>query len=161
MYWNARSQCFAGLHDERGIALVLEHAGLNTLPSVEINAERILQVLGNLLHNALKFTEAGGMVRMSAAAADGAVITSVSDTGPGIGAEDLPRIFDRFWHARRRAKIRCDRTRTGHQSRHRAGARGTNLGGERAGSRDNPVVRAAHRFSVGGADLIRHVDLAL
>jgi signal transduction histidine kinase len=97
---------FRGVADERGIALVLEHTGLAELPETDVDADRIMQVLGNLLNNALKFTDAGGIVRLSAAATDGGVIVSVSDTGPGISPEDLPHIFDRFWHGRRRTKIR-------------------------------------------------------
>jgi PAS domain S-box-containing protein len=97
---------FRGVADEHGIALVLEHAALDALPKPDIDAERILQVLGNLLHNAVKFTDPGGIVRISSAAPAGKVIVAVSDTGPGISPEDLPHIFDRFWHGRRRTKIR-------------------------------------------------------
>jgi two-component system sensor histidine kinase GlrK len=92
--------------DERGIALILERSGLDALPRVNIDAERIEQVLANLLNNALKFTDAGGIVRISAISGPGKITVTVSDTGPGIAPDDLPHIFDRFWHGRRRTKIR-------------------------------------------------------
>jgi signal transduction histidine kinase len=77
-----------------------------SLPNVVIDAERVLQVLANLLHNACKFTPAGGTVRVRAVTVATSVQISVSDTGPGIPREDLPRVFDRFWHDRRTSKIR-------------------------------------------------------
>jgi len=55
------------------------------------------QVVTNLLTNALKFTPAGGQVTVRTAAADDDAILSVADTGIGIPAGELPRIFDRFW----------------------------------------------------------------
>jgi PAS domain S-box-containing protein len=98
---------FRGVADERGIALVLEHVGLQDLPELNVDGERIVQVLSNLLHNALKFTEPGGIVRLSAQRqAAGTVAVCVSDTGPGIPASELPHIFDRYWHVQRRAKVR-------------------------------------------------------
>jgi two-component system phosphate regulon sensor histidine kinase PhoR len=58
-------------------------------------------VLANLLLNALKFTPAGGSVRVRAAAGEGVVAVSVSDTGAGIAAQDVPRVFERFYKADR------------------------------------------------------------
>jgi signal transduction histidine kinase len=48
----------------------------------------------------VKFTPAGGTVEVRAEAADGEVRVSCTDTGPGIAADDLPHVFDRFWQAR-------------------------------------------------------------
>ena len=76
------------------------------LPPIVADAERVLQVLANLLGNALKFTEPGGSVTLSAAALDGEVALSVSDSGIGIPPEHLPHIFERYWHARRTARKR-------------------------------------------------------
>jgi signal transduction histidine kinase len=59
--------------------------------------ERLLQVLNNLVGNALKFSSAGGTVRVSAERAENGVRLSVSDTGPGLDSADLPCVFDRFW----------------------------------------------------------------
>jgi two-component system phosphate regulon sensor histidine kinase PhoR len=69
------------------------------LPLVLADAERIQQVVTNLVHNAIKFTPSGGEVTVSAAVSGGEVIVSVHDTGVGIPANDLPRIFERFYKA--------------------------------------------------------------
>jgi two-component system phosphate regulon sensor histidine kinase PhoR len=69
------------------------------LPLVLADAERIQQVVTNLVHNAIKFTPSGGEVTVSAAAGEGEVVVSVHDTGVGIPADDLPRIFERFYKA--------------------------------------------------------------
>lgn len=68
-------------------------------PSVRADGERVGQVLANLVHNAVKFTPAGGSVRLSAEAEDGSVAFSVSDTGVGIERGDLERVFERFYKA--------------------------------------------------------------
>ncbi|MGZ8607417.1 MAG: sensor histidine kinase [Actinomycetota bacterium] len=67
------------------------------LPPVFADAERVHQVLFNLLDNAVRFTQAGGVVRVTAARHNGAVDVTVADTGPGIAAEHLPRVFERFY----------------------------------------------------------------
>ncbi|MBX3003680.1 MAG: PAS domain-containing protein [Anaerolineales bacterium] len=67
------------------------------LPSVLADAPRIEQVLVNLIHNATKFTPAGGSIQVSAAAKDGLVEFSVQDSGVGIESEDQARIFERFY----------------------------------------------------------------
>jgi two-component system sensor histidine kinase GlrK len=66
------------------------------LPLVKMDRERVLQVLRNLLGNAVKFTPEGGEVRISAHREDGRVKVSVKDTGPGIPAENLTTIFEKF-----------------------------------------------------------------
>ena len=67
--------------------------------SLLVNADpkRVLQVLGNLLSNALKFTPERGTIDCTAQRDGGFVRFSVIDTGPGIAAEDLPMLFDRFY----------------------------------------------------------------
>jgi len=60
-----------------------------------------LQVFENLIGNAIKFTAAEGSIRVGAGPRDGEVLFWVRDTGCGVSAEDLPRIFDRFWQARK------------------------------------------------------------
>jgi len=71
------------------------------LPSVAADEERILQVLENLVGNALKFTPPGGVVTVGASPASepGRVVFWVRDTGPGISTDHLPRVFDRFFQA--------------------------------------------------------------
>ncbi len=72
---------------------------LEDLPVIRMDRERILQVLRNLVGNALKFTPAGGLITISARPVHEGVEVSVSDTGPGIPKEHLSTIFDRFRQA--------------------------------------------------------------
>ncbi|MFN2136186.1 MAG: ATP-binding protein [Candidatus Promineifilaceae bacterium] len=69
------------------------------LPLVEVDPERLAQVLNNLLSNALRHTPQNGRVTLAAAAQSGRVTLSVSDNGPGVPAADLPYIFNRFYRA--------------------------------------------------------------
>jgi two-component system, NtrC family, sensor histidine kinase GlrK len=66
------------------------------LTPVRMDPERILQVLRNLLGNAVKFTPSGGSVLIAAKPADGKLAISVKDSGPGIAAESLTSIFEKF-----------------------------------------------------------------
>jgi signal transduction histidine kinase len=65
--------------------------------AIHADRERVLQVLSNLLGNALKFTPQGGRVTLRAERQGATVRFGVQDTGPGIGRENLPRIFERYW----------------------------------------------------------------
>lgn len=96
---------------DRGVTLALDLPA--ALPGVMADRRRIAQVLGNLITNALRHTQQGGCVTLTAAACEGGVEVAVSDTGRGIAPEDLPYIFERFWR--------------GEKSRSRAGG-GTGLG---------------------------------
>ena len=69
------------------------------LPLIRMDRERILQVLRNLIGNAVKFTPSGGAVEITAGAVDGRVQVSVKDSGPGIPAENLSNIFNKFQQA--------------------------------------------------------------
>ncbi len=66
------------------------------LPVIQMDRERILQVLRNFIGNAVKFTPAGGQVTVSAAPKEGTLKVCVKDTGPGIPKENLANIFDKF-----------------------------------------------------------------
>ena len=68
---------------------------------VRCDRERVLQVLSNLVGNAVKFTPEGGAVHVEAREGQREAVFSVSDTGPGIPPSELPRIFDRFWQAKK------------------------------------------------------------
>jgi signal transduction histidine kinase len=71
------------------------------LPLVCADRDRIDQVLGNLIGNAVRFTPRGGRVRVAAEPDGEQVRFSVADTGRGIAPADLPHVFDRFWQAQR------------------------------------------------------------
>ena len=69
------------------------------LPPVEVDPERMAQVLGNLLDNALRHTAPGGAVTVGAAPGAAGIRVTVADTGEGIAAEALPHVFERFYRA--------------------------------------------------------------
>lgn len=71
------------------------------LPLVEADEERLLQVLENLLGNAVKFTEPGGTVTLGASPRGQELLVWVKDNGPGIAADQLPHLFDRFWQGKK------------------------------------------------------------
>jgi signal transduction histidine kinase len=80
---------------ERQIAIVSDvEPGL---PLVRGDRERIVQLLGNLVRNALRYTAEGGLVSLRAARTGDLVRVAVEDTGAGIPPEQLSRIFDRFY----------------------------------------------------------------
>ncbi len=87
---------FAGVSEERGISLELV---TSDVARVNGDAGRLRQVVGNLLDNALRFTPHGGRVVVSVSAVAGDGILTVTDTGTGIAADHLDRIFDRFYKA--------------------------------------------------------------
>ncbi|MFI6780821.1 ATP-binding protein [Micromonospora sp. NPDC050276] len=68
-------------------------------PQVDADPVRLRQVVGNLVANAVRHTPSSGRVTISASATDAGVTVSVTDTGSGISADDLTRVFDRFWRA--------------------------------------------------------------
>jgi len=87
----------------KGISLGLEVPA--NLPVMMLDAERIEQVLVNLIGNALKFTSPGGSVKVSVrqTGVQAPIVVSVADTGIGISSQDKDRIFDEFSQVRRRA----------------------------------------------------------
>jgi signal transduction histidine kinase len=67
--------------------------------------DRVLQVLGNLIGNAIKFTPEGGSVTVGAEAIGDEVVFAVRDSGVGVPAKQLPHVFDRFWQATPKARL--------------------------------------------------------
>jgi len=109
---NDLERAFHVLAMQREIAFrVVRQDGLPD--SVQWDLDRIHEVLGNLLSNAFKFTPRHGSVELAFAAADDGVRICVHDTGAGIPAEQLPRIFEKFYQA---------------DNQRAAGAAGTGLG---------------------------------
>src|SRR5438128_107872 len=82
----------------KGIDLSLDVA--EDTGRVEADERKVKQVLFNLLTNAVKFTPEGGTVTVSAKRIDGQVVIAVADTGVGIAAEDLTKVFEEFGQAK-------------------------------------------------------------
>ena len=85
--------------------IAFETSVADDLPLVRGDGDRLAQALTNLIGNALKFTPAGGVVRLAVAQRDGKVHFEVSDTGPGISPSDLPHLFEPFWQAKKTAHM--------------------------------------------------------
>jgi len=81
--------------DKKGLTLSIDIA--TALPDLIIDQYRIEQVLLNLIYNAVKFTNPGGVITISVKTRDNEILVSVSDTGIGIPREELPRVFERFY----------------------------------------------------------------
>jgi signal transduction histidine kinase/CheY-like chemotaxis protein len=81
------------LATQKGLSLTLDVP--NTLPSIFMDRLRIRQVLLNLLSNAVRFTDVGG-ITVSAQMEDKEILVMVADTGPGIAPEDLDKVFEEF-----------------------------------------------------------------
>lgn len=92
-------------HQAEQIQVSLKLETPKDLPVVSVDEARMMQVLDNLLSNALRFTPTGGQISLSASKNQGTVQIVVTDTGSGIPTEDLPNIFTRFY--------RADQTRSG------------------------------------------------
>jgi two-component system, OmpR family, sensor histidine kinase BaeS len=71
------------------------------LPPANLDADRMIQVLNNLVSNALRYTTAGGEIHLSAEKSNGDLRLKVQDSGAGIAAEDLPFVFERFYRGDR------------------------------------------------------------
>jgi signal transduction histidine kinase/DNA-binding response OmpR family regulator len=108
--FGASRELFAPMATEHAIDLVLHEDA--DLPRVNADPHRLLQVLANLIGNAIKFTPDGGRVKLVAQAVEddltaallsgkrgSAVRFTVSDTGSGIATEDLTHIFERYWQS--------------------------------------------------------------
>ncbi|MFB3881847.1 MAG: ATP-binding protein [Armatimonadota bacterium] len=90
-------EAFGGQAQEKDITLAVDLPA--DLPAVMADADRVYQVLVNLLSNALRFNRPAGEVQITARPVDGYVRVGVKDSGPGIPADQLPRIWERFHRA--------------------------------------------------------------
>jgi signal transduction histidine kinase len=80
-------------------------ADLIDAPRVEADSERIFRVLSNLLGNAIKFTPQGGRIAVRGECRGGELLITVADTGPGIPADAIAHVFDRYWKARATSSV--------------------------------------------------------
>jgi two-component system sensor histidine kinase BaeS len=85
-----------GVAEERGVRL---SANFTADPQMSIDPVRLRQLIGNLLSNAIRHTDRGGLVMLRTALTDEHLVIDVADTGTGIESADLEKVFDRFWRA--------------------------------------------------------------
>jgi signal transduction histidine kinase len=86
-------------------SITLQCHASKDVPPVYADRHRVLQVLSNLIGNAMKFTPPGGMITCRAESEDGKVLITVADSGPGIPRENLGDIFNPYWQAKRTARL--------------------------------------------------------
>jgi signal transduction histidine kinase len=88
-------------HQAEQQVVTLQVATAPDLPDILVDEARMIQVLGNLLCNSLRYTAPGGRIELSAVPVNGRIQLTVRDNGSGIAPEELPFIFDRFYRADR------------------------------------------------------------
>jgi signal transduction histidine kinase len=91
------------LAEQKGLRIVVEAIPADA--TVSCDRARVVQVLSNLLGNAMKYTPANGEIHASARGSGPEVLFSVADTGPGIPASERERVFERYVHGRQRGSV--------------------------------------------------------
>jgi signal transduction histidine kinase len=86
-------------------SITLQYQRDDGVPPVYADRHRVLQVLANLIGNAMKFTPPGGMIAYRAASQAASVLITVADNGPGIPKKNLGDIFNPYWQAKRTARL--------------------------------------------------------
>jgi signal transduction histidine kinase len=86
-------------------ALRLDDALTSEVFDLECDRGRVLQVFGNLIGNAIKFTPKGGAVTVRAERRGEEMLFSVADTGPGISLDEVSHVFDRYWQTKKTARL--------------------------------------------------------
>ncbi|HCS38084.1 MAG TPA: hypothetical protein DIW44_00665 [Anaerolineaceae bacterium] len=94
---NRVHQIYEPIALRKGVSLVMQSTG--DVPEINADEGRMLQVLKNLVENALRYTSSGGKIILNSISNIGLVEITVADNGAGIEAEDLPFVFDRFYQA--------------------------------------------------------------
>ena len=112
----------------KNITLDLDIA--SPLSDIEVDPGRMTQVLTNIVDNALRHTPEGGRIVLSAKDTNDQVELAIQDSGPGLKAEDIDRIFDRFYrtNSSRQREDWGFRAGVGDRPVHRSGTRRTTLG---------------------------------
>jgi signal transduction histidine kinase len=100
-----REACEAQSAVAQAAGLLVECDLPQELPAVKVDCDRVEQVVCNLVGNAMKFTAPGGRISVAARAIGDEILVSVKDTGAGMSAEDLERIFEPYWQAQRTASL--------------------------------------------------------
>jgi signal transduction histidine kinase len=88
---------FASPAAAAGVTLVVEPVGATL--RLDADVDRVVQAVGNLVGNAIKFTPRSGTVTLSVSGDDASVRFRLEDTGVGIAPDHIPHLFDRFWQA--------------------------------------------------------------
>lgn len=96
----------AGFEERAAAARVRLLVDVTPAGALDIDPDRYAQIVSNLVENALRYTPEGGIVTVKLDSDAGAVQLVVSDTGPGIDPDDLPRVFDRLFVAQRYRPVR-------------------------------------------------------
>ena len=95
----------AALESQQGLAadasVIIASDLAPELPAIEGDEERLLEVFENLIGNAVKFTGSGDSVTVGASRKEDEILFWAKDNGSGIAPEELPHVFDRFWHAKK------------------------------------------------------------
>lgn len=89
--------------EQKDIAISAEIPAV--LPEMEVDGERLKQVMHNLLHNAIKFSPGGGTITVGAEVRDRNLLVQVIDRGVGIAQEAMPRVFEKFYQTEDAAKV--------------------------------------------------------
>lgn len=100
----ASVELMAPLAESKGVELKAYTELIGEEVHVFADSDRVLQVMNNLIANAIAHTPEGGQVLLDATRQDGQVRFRVVDTGAGIGPEELPHVFDRYWQATHRRR---------------------------------------------------------
>jgi signal transduction histidine kinase len=98
----ACADLFLPVSQQTNVALVIEPHDEAIL--VRCDRERVLQVFSNLLGNAFKFTPAGGQITVAVEVACDEIVFSIRDSGPGIAADRVEQVFERYWQAEETAR---------------------------------------------------------